>query len=132
MASEPEITALLEKEVGPHKGTFVGAEFKLKSKESLSRKISTFANNILKGNHVKSGPAVSAEPDRKLPECQTALLKLHSEGMPVPGQPVVVDTLRYTVLLPEESYSAGALAVRASLEAKGLTHFDNKNFWVSP
>ena len=46
-----------------------------------------------------------------------------------PGQPLVVDTLRYTLVMQDEVYAQGVSAVRAALAADGVACNDMKNFW---
>ena len=45
-----------------------------------------------------------------------------------PGQPLVVDSLRYTMVVPSADYAGAVLESRRQLASLGCTLFDAKNF----
>ena len=79
------------------------------------------------GRHRTSGPPIPENPE--VPESRAALVSLHKSGLAVPGQPVVVDTLRYTMIFPEDRYTEAASAVRKRMAERGAQLWDAKNFW---
>lgn len=98
-AVEPAITGLMQ-----NIGTQVGGEFaqlnqRLKSTDSLARKIDADAEKQFDGDRAKAASEIS-------------------------------DAIRYTMTVPDDSYTDGVLATTKALEANGFK-LRTKNFWES-
>jgi len=119
---EPEVTAKVKELVEPFGGRCWGLGNRFKSRIGLLRKIYAMEHKVLAASQ-QDGQQLSAK------ECASEVFRLHTAASPKAGDPVVVDALRYTVLLPQEGYTAAVETLRTQLHEAGYRDFDMKNFW---
>ena len=106
--SEPSITALLQDVCWNNQGELHGLEYKFKGKESLLRKI------------------------RK--DIETEAMKALEEGDDTPVDLVGVvweigDAVRYTMIVPTETYTPAVQQAMSQMEARGYAPEHLKNYW---
>ena len=94
LASEEELTAVFQKIAEEHGGRFDGLECRFKGRESLERKIRGFSAKY--GGMSKFGSGLSQR------ECDEGIWHLHTDRPGMAGDPIVVDSLRYTMVFPAE------------------------------
>ena len=105
---EPSITALLHRLVATYKGSaLVDLEHKYKAVGSIALKFHRFVANYCK-RYPELSPAQAEE----------AILRMHTTEPGVAGDPIIVDTMRYTLLIPTASYAAAVRELRTSLPTK--------------
>jgi len=122
-AAEPQMTAFIVSIVEQLGGRLDGLDYKLKTRVSLTRKIRTFVQNVQRD---------AAAKGETMSQCmaEETILLLHTCEPGKAGLPIVVDTLRYTVVFPADKYTAGVSAIREQLTESQYTTFDQKNFWI--
>ena len=97
LKAEPAVTQLMADLVSQSGGTLAGLEQRIKSTDSLARKIDGDANKEYSGDKKAAAHAVS-------------------------------DAIRYTMVVPDGSYTEGLAQTVRTLEAAGFT-LRTKNFW---
>ena len=110
VVAEPEITALLQGVASANGGKLDGLDFKFKGKASMQRKV------------------------RKL--VQSAEMKALEKHDDTPLDLVgivwsVNDSVRYTMIVPTETYTPAVKQAMASMEARGYAAEKLKNYWSS-
>ena len=118
---EPQITALLQRLALSYGGgmRLVDLEHCFKSRASISAKLKRFADRY-HGQH----------PELTRAEVEAKLLRLHSSEPGKAGDPIVVDALRYTMLIPTPVYTEAVKLMRESLTGSACMELiDAKNFW---
>ena len=119
--AEPYITAVVQRIASNFPGArLVDLDFKFKTAASVGLKFERFV-----GNYQKRRPELTRD------ETEAAVLGMHTFSPGRPPDPIIVDALRYTLLIPRHQYAAAVAAVRAELTgaACGFAQLDNKNFW---
>ena len=119
--AEPFVTSLLQRLVLQLGGgtRLVDTRYKFKSGESLAHKLQRFAVR-----HHSNHPRMSRA------EAEADIRRLHTSNPGRPPDPIVVDALRFTVLVPTATYTEAVSHVRWALTSTArLQLLDTKNFW---
>ena len=119
--AEPKITQLLTRISEKFEGAvLIDLDHKFKTAASMVLKFNRFVRNYM---NFASG--LTKE------QAELAVLELHTIKPGRPPMPIIVDAMRYTMLIPTESYAQAAKAVRAELSgpSNGFEQIDDKNFW---
>lgn len=117
---EPKLTGLITDLAAQFPGSrLLDMDCRLKSEMSIALKVARFAGNVLRKN-----------PDLTREQGEEDLLRLHTTHMGRPPDPIVVDAIRYTLVVPTPLYAAAVRAVREEMmSTHGFEQIDNKNFW---
>jgi len=115
-AAEPYITSLLLNLVLRVGGgaRLIDLDHRFKTSASILSKLERFADRA----HQSQRTEVEAD-----------IVRMHTTEPGKAGDPIVVDTLRYTVLVPTASYSEVARHIRRTLLSARMDLLDAKNFW---
>lgn len=102
--AEPGITGIISRVANENNVTLKGLEFRLKTKDSLARKIAS--------EYRDNAGAIS--------------YKIIGEK--------IGDSVRYTYVIDESRYSSSVMKISEDLKARGLSPYDNKfrNYWSNP
>jgi hypothetical protein len=102
--AEPGITGIISRVASENNVTLKGLEFRLKTKDSLARKIAS--------EYRDNAGAIS--------------YKIIGEK--------IGDSVRYTYVIDESRYSSSVMKISEDLKARGLSPYDNKfrNYWSNP
>ena len=115
---EVTLTPIMQQLAAAHGGELWELDCRFKSHASLERKAGGFARRI------------ASQQGLSLPEAETVLFELHTSRPGVAGDPIVVDALRYTLVVPISQYAKCAIEMREELERlTGKAMLDRKNFW---
>lgn len=119
-ASEPQVTRLLQQIVKSVGGGVSLKDFQHRFKQpaSLQAKLERFV-----ARHHDRNATLSRE------EAEAYIMRLHTTEPGVPGDPIVVDALRYTVLAPSDSYADVVRLIRSTFGESKMPLIDPKNFW---
>ena len=118
---EPTITPILKRIVLQSSGgmRLIDFEHKFKTPASMVFKLQRFAKRYHE-SHSQMSRA----------DAEAAVLRLHTTAPGRPPDPIVVDALRYTLLVPHASYSEAVQLVRKTLTVDArMEQIDAKNFW---
>jgi len=118
--AEPRVTAALVQLAAQFDATLLDLESVFKTPASIAVKFARFTSNL----HSKR-PELSRE------QVEAQILEMHTSRPGRPPDPIIVDAMRYTLVVPCARYAEAVRAVRAALSGPsyGFQQIDNKNFW---